>query len=396
MGPQPGKYMKEVEDELETESLIAALAKSVTNMPVAPVESPPVDFNGDDDDNDDDKDSSEFSTPTSGPPTQTDVRKKPPDYILTFHHGNYQWVPSTTTPATLKTSYSKAHEHGESTTTPDPFPLSTGNSPTFSPPSGDDFNASDYNDNDGMSKAEVKMTAAGVPIVLLLIIGALLFFCLRKRRKQKRVVEAQAQAEEMKMTQCPNVRSYMAPPPGPAPVPYPGPPSHPPPPSNPTMPEPVILGPIPAGSNGAYFTGIDTSDIVSVNENQHQHHQHNERTGLGDPFADSNSLQDEPPPPYRPRSIAPSSIAPSSRHASLRVPPPAADASTSRTNLIPAAATHHQQHPPTRSPFDDPQDDDAVSELGSPTLAARRGGDALSDVSDLSYQMEPMVTHRAV
>jgi hypothetical protein len=49
---------------------------------------------------------------------------------------------------------------------------------------------------------------------------------------------------------------------------------------------------------------------------------------------------------------------------------------TSRTQLI------------ERSPFDDPEDDE-VSDISGPTLG--RETDAMSDVSELSYQIDPVV-----
>jgi hypothetical protein len=165
---------------------------------------------------------------------------------------------------------------------------------------------------------------------------------------------------------------------------YTAPPSHPPPPASPASPQPVILGPIAPTSNGTYYTGIDTSDIVSMNDRPE-----NDRTGLGNPFADTSSLNEEPPPPYRPRSLAPSalsrdtsvrtSVAPLSRNTSLRAPP-----GHSQTNLI--------DHP-ERSPFADP-DDDAVSDVSGPT--AGRHQDTLSIVSDLSYQEEPTNTRQSI
>lgn len=205
-----------------------------------------------------------------------------------------------------------------------------------------------------------------VPIAVLAIIGAAIFFCMRKRKKQRQIAATQAQMQEMKSRSQPSAQPYLAPPmPPPTHQPsYTAPPLHPPP-ASPTA-QPVILGPISAGSNGNYFTGIDTSDVVSVR---------NERTGLGDPFADGSSLNEEPPPPYRPRSIAPLS-----RDTSLRAPPPAV---TSQTNLI------SRQEQPLRSPFEDPQDDDTVSEVSGPAL--QRDRDDMSVVSDLSYQQDPAI-----
>lgn len=89
-----------------------------------------------------------------------------------------------------------------------------------------------------------------------------------------------------------------------------------------------------------------------------------------DPFADNNSLA-EAPPPYRPRSLAPSSRQSSFRWTAPRL-------ASSRTHLI------------QRSPFEDPgDDDDVISELDGPAQEQRV--DAMSVVSNLSYQKDPVV-----
>ena len=199
-----------------------------------------------------------------------------------------------------------------------------------------------------------------LPLISMAILGVLLFFYLRRRRRQK----AQAQVREIKTQASGNY---------PRPH-YVVPPVLPPPAGSPVAPQPVILGPIVPGSNGAYYTGIDTSDVVSMHDT----------TGTGNPFVDQSDPHGEPPPPYRPRSIA----ATISRDTSLRQAPPAA---LSETNLMAA----HGQIP--RSPFADPHDD-AISEFSEPARRrfGRRNEDELSVVSDLSYQQEPMIIRPAV
>jgi hypothetical protein len=206
---------------------------------------------------------------------------------------------------------------------------------------------------------------AVAPIVLLIIIGALVFFCMRRHRKQKQA--AATQAQEMKATN-PTIMAYES-----SALPSERPLSRDAlrtnlTPASLSAPQPVILGPI-SGSNSNYFTGIDTSDITSVRSN--------ERAGLGNPFADSNSVNEEPPPPYYANSIGPLS-----RDASLRVsqPPPPAWSQTALLNA---------EGQPVRSPFDDPTNGDAVSDISGPTLG--HDGDNLSAVSDLSYQQDPVV-----
>jgi hypothetical protein len=223
------------------------------------------------------------------------------------------------------------------------------------------------------NNAPLYAAAAIVPIVVLAIIGGVTLVCLRKRKRRK--AEAMATenvAEEMKMQppkpntqqqEQPSVQAYMAPPPGSPPLPTVS-VSHPPP--NHLLPptstssafQPIILGPIGSdSSNGAYLTGMDTSDMVSVSSNT--------LGPVDNPFSDNNSLR-EPPPPYRPYSAAPPSFTTNSRHSSLRV-------ADSQTRLI------------DRDPFGDP-DNDSVSELSGSTLGRDRDGDGMSFMSDLSYQ----------
>jgi hypothetical protein len=222
----------------------------------------------------------------------------------------------------------------------------------------------------GLHGGGMYAAAAITPIVALAFIGGILFIYLRKRKWQQ-VAAAQLKVQEIKTQPRPRdlVQPYMAPSLG-------SPPRYSAsrinlPPSCASSPQPVILGPIPFGANGAYFSGMDTSDVVSVNSAT------NTRP-LRDPFSDNNSLT-EPPPPYRPRSIAPPSLTASSRNSSLRtsIPLPA----TSPTHVI------------ERSPFDDPVDgdeDEIISELSGPT--GERGDDAMSAVSDLSYQHDLVVS----
>lgn len=204
------------------------------------------------------------------------------------------------------------------------------------------------------------MAAVLLPLIFMAILGVILFFYLRRRRRQK----AQTQVQEMKTQASGNY---------PRPH-YVVPPVLPPPARSPVAPQPVILGPIVPGSNGAYYTGIDTSDVVSMHDT----------TGTDNPFVDQSDPHGEPPPPYRPRSIA----ATISRNTSLRQAPPAA---LSETNLMAA----HGQIP--RSPFADPHDD-AISEFSEPTRRrfGRRTEDELSVVSDLSYQQEPVIVRPTV
>ncbi|KAF2660060.1 hypothetical protein K491DRAFT_675093 [Lophiostoma macrostomum CBS 122681] len=226
------------------------------------------------------------------------------------------------------------------------------------------------NDGDkGHGNGGVKVAAGAIPAVLL-VIGAIVAFLWMRRRKRQRQLATQQAHTEMKAGPGAFVAAhYESSPPSPPSAIQPQvvmSSSQAAPPANLAPPQPVILGPIGSGSNGAYFTGIDTSDAMSTT---------NDRTGLGNPFADGDSLAEEPPPPYRPRSMA------TSRNSSMRVPPSV----HSQTSLVVNGSQ------PVRSPFADPDEDDgvSVSDVSGPTLG-RNHEDALSVVSDLSYQHEPV------
>ncbi|KAF1947415.1 hypothetical protein EJ02DRAFT_89174 [Clathrospora elynae] len=218
------------------------------------------------------------------------------------------------------------------------------------------------------NKTPMYAAAAIIPIIVLAIIGGVAIVCLRRRRRRGvETTASQTSAQEMKLQPQPQtrMRPYMAPPPPAISISqqYTPSPSQLPPTSTPSQFQPVILGPISSGSNGAYLTGIDTSDMVSMTSNNLR---------PVDPFSDNNSLS-EPPPPYRPHSVAPPSFTSTSRQSSVRA---SARPATSQIQLM------------QRSPFDDP-DDDTVSEPSGPTL--RRNDDAVSAVSDLSYQNDALV-----
>ena len=280
--------------------------------------------------------------------------------------------------STLVTSTSKSkYSHGgfqASTATTTLMLTPTGDSspgPTGEPLPGLQNNGV----NNGSNKIPI-YAAAGVTPVVIIVVGLLVFCFLRKRKQQREAAASHTHVEEMKMQPKPALLPYMEPlSPPPAVLPQysissPSSPSssHPP---TASSSQPVILGPIPSGNNGAYLTGMDTSDLVSMTSASNI-----SRMGTivdRDPFADGRSLE-EAPPPYRPSSLPPASLASASRNSSIRIAAPLQ--ATSRTHLI------------ERSPFDDPEDDE-VSEFSGPTLG--RNADAMSDVSDISYQIDPTV-----
>ncbi|KAF1364420.1 hypothetical protein EJ07DRAFT_151698 [Lizonia empirigonia] len=287
---------------------------------------------------------------------------------------DYGYGPSSalTTFSTKSTPYWD-HNGSQSThVSPTPTVIPTDDS---SPPepTDDGYPALQNNGADDSPSRTPMYAAAGVAPVVVIIIAVLLFFCLRKRRRQRQAAFSHGHVEEMKQQPKPIAMPYISPPsPPPAALPQYSPSSpsssHPP---TASSSQPVILGPILSGNNGAYLTGMDTSDLVSMTSASNI-----SRMGTivdRDPFADGRSLE-EAPPPYRPSSLPPASLASASRNSSVRVA--AAPRMTSRTHLI------------ERSPFDDPEDDD-ISIISGPTLG--RSTDALSDVSDLSYQVNPVV-----
>lgn len=278
---------------------------------------------------------------------------------------------------TFATSVSKDWEQGgaqASTTSSKPSLLPTGDA---APPHPTDEDSGLVNHGAGNNSNKTPMyAAAGAVPVVVIIVGFFIFFCLRKRRRQRQAAAVNGHTEEMKMQPKPVERPYIAPimPPSPPPqaaLPQYSPStpssSHPP---TASSSQPVILGPIPSGNNGAYLTGMDTSDLVSMRSGGVS------RQGTvvdRDPFADGRSLE-EAPPPYRPSSLPPASLASTSRNNSVRMAAP--PHMTSRTQLI------------ERSPFDDPEDDE-VSDITGPTLGGET--DAVSNVSELSYQIDPVV-----
>jgi len=126
----------------------------------------------------------------------------------------------------------------------------------------------------------------------------------------------------------------------------------------------------------SYYTGIDTSDMVSVTDNQ--------RNSANDGgYAPSIT---EPPPPYRPRSIPPFS-----RDSSIRIP-------SGRPPSYGPRLSVRSQREAIRSPFDDPEEESPVSETNEiPHLpAGTRDMEEMSDVSELSYQEEPVVARSSL
>jgi hypothetical protein len=272
-----------------------------------------------------------------------------------------QWGSSTFSTST----YTQASTYSSSSTskhTTAPGPVASLN---VSPPSSTTVNNSGDTPLPGVERkghtnhGAMYAVAGVVPVVVVTFIGLVVFLCLRKRKRQRRDVatsQVKTQAIQKKSQQSSMAPHHIFTPSSPPPIArphYATVPTQLSPLQAPALPTPVILGPIGSGPNGAYLTGIDTSEVMSVDD----------RTGLGNPFADGDSLKEEPPPPYRPRSVSLSSRncslqqSFSSHRSSLRQSP----FTHPQTNLV---AQHDQN---VRSPFADP-DDDTVSDVSVPSM----------------------------
>lgn len=222
------------------------------------------------------------------------------------------------------------------------------------------------------------MAAAGViaTIIFILALLGLCVFLLRRHRKAKAKAQAQvADANGQQMLQslgASNVvdqRAHLKAS-GPAPLPIimtstssSAASSQQ---SVPQVAPPIILS---TTMDHSYFTGIET-DHISLADNR------STRT------ADT----DEPPPPYRPRSVPPISRESSVHISNGQLP------NYMPSNPVILSRTEESIH----NPFDDDDDDDAISEIEDGTTLASRNNDHLSIVSDLSYQQEPTITHSTV
>ncbi|KAF1927172.1 uncharacterized protein M421DRAFT_422036 [Didymella exigua CBS 183.55] len=373
--PTPTETDDEKDDPLEITSIVEHLPSPAPVTPQPEITTIPTEI------------PTEISTPTSylssmsGPPDRPD--DDAPKSDRSYNTGlpgpargrdSDRGHPSSTSSTFITKTSGWGHNDMGTTTPPSPTPVQSDS--TSSPePTDDDFGLQNNGTDNSPNKTPIYAAAGIVPVVVI-IIAFFAFFCLRKRRRQKQTTAGHGHIQEMKMQPRPIERPYIAPITPPSPPPQavlpqysPSTPSssHPP---TASSSQPVILGPIPSGNNGAYLTGMDTSDLVSMRSGGVS------RQGTivdRDPFADGRSLE-EAPPPYRPSSLPPASLVSTSRNSSVRLATP--PHTTSRTQLI------------ERSPFDDP-DDDEISDISGPTLG--RDTDVMSDVSDISYQIDPVV-----
>lgn len=233
-----------------------------------------------------------------------------------------------------------------------------------------------------------------IPLIVVGVSAAALFLILRARRRQREAAAAMPEMKDLTPARPQDERAYIRPPS-----------SEPPPaitvasstpsgsearsPTNDAPPtqrqsQPVILS---TTMDQAYYTGLDTADHISLSDARSQTSQE-----LYD--------GDEPPPPYRPRSVPPIS-----RDASVRTSHTQRTSSIARRNQATDQSTQHlmggiRRSHDLRSPFEDPEDeDDAASAVSEVTIRPQRHApqqDRLSVVSDLSYQDEPVVGRSSI
>ncbi|KAK0660689.1 hypothetical protein DIS24_g3161 [Lasiodiplodia hormozganensis] len=223
---------------------------------------------------------------------------------------------------------------------------------------------------------------AGV-IIPVLVISLLAFtaFVVMRRRRQKRDAERAMAADEMKFRHSDDSQQppFVQQPPvqEPPAIREPSPQDSPRAVTPVPAPPPVIVSAMNPANNSSYFTGIDTSEALSVRTNS-------VRSGQRPAgFMLDGEFHEEPPPPYRPRSV-----------------PPISRGSSMRTNYRADYASSQPLHDHARvvNPFADPSDDDNVSIMSGPPMNpfAREADDHLSVVSDMSYQHEPATVHQSV
>lgn len=222
-------------------------------------------------------------------------------------------------------------------------------------------------------------------IIIVLSLCAFYFLCIRRKRKTKQDQEVPATAAARRVPEMkdsgvgggPNMLITRAVAPtstsgaGVSPLTSPATTS-----SAGTATPPVILS---TTMNDAYYTGIDTSDHISLSDQRSE--------------ASADTFGEEPPPPYRPRSVPPISRETSVRNSMCR------NTSVRSSRHDPMSGSNLMRRSvDVRSPFDDPEDsdDDNLSQISTIRSLPRRDNDRLSVVSDMSYQEEPMHTHADV
>lgn len=286
---------------------------------------------------------------------------------------------STTSPYPDSTSYYK---------TGSPTALSTGSTPQIPFPIAEE---PDHGDHHRPPIPAIVALGIVIPSILILLSLCAFFFCIKPRKKK-----TNAQSEETAMAAArvvPEMKDRGA---GGGPImqsahtiggPISASGAVVPPLTSPTSTSSVATGTPPVilstTMNDAYYTGIDTSDHISLTDQRSE--------------ASADTFGEEPPPPYRPRSVPPISREASVRNSICRNTSVRSNRHDpmSGSNLM---GSHVRRSVDVRSPFDDPEDsdDDNLSQISTIRSLPRRDTDRLSVVSDMSYQEEPTVTHSAV
>lgn len=246
-------------------------------------------------------------------------------------------------------------------------PEATGSSNGSNPSSYDDTQGADPSLAHRLSAAKL-IAAVTIPLALITIVAAFAFLYIRRRRRQRlQTIITSEKEDKVQSDDDLSSAHYDVAPEKAAPT------------LSLPPPQPVILSSISPAMSSAYYTGIDTSDAVSVPEARHS------TSGSGF-YSESG---EEPPPPYRPRSVAP----PVSRGSSLRQAQPA---TLSQAHLVEHGACLGQDG---QNPFADPRDGDAQSNVSGPVNGwhGQHNHEMMSDVSDISYQEdEPTTAHHTI
>lgn len=301
------------------------------------------------------EDASVTNTPTTLPFSDTldsEAGDVPAWYTNRHHHG---WPPLSEYPPSTLYTITSARAHPAY---PEIGPLPTLSSISPSPTTTTDNGVKPEGKRKGSSGPYATIV---VPIFVLLVVAVFCIWFRNRRKRQRTLVEklsaAKPPSREVEMKEDISATASLHGSNASLSVPFPAKLQH----APPSARHPVILGPIARSG-----IGMDTSDDSSWTS----------RIVPGYRSADGRSLHDDPPPSYRSRSIAPSSMASTSRNSSLRVP------AASRTSVT------------LQNPFADPDYVDMVSLLSGDPL--RRYGDAMSAVSDISYQEDPIVPRSAL
>lgn len=240
----------------------------------------------------------------------------------------------------------------------------------------------------------VGVIAAGiiVPILVCLATITVCIFCVSHYRRKARRTQAANMAERTSSSEMsevgrakpsgagvPDERAYLAPPNEPVPA------------STPLSAIPLAAGAnrqeppviLSTTMNNTYYTGIDTSDHISLSDQRS--------------MASHDTFGEEPPPPYRPRSVPPISRETSVR-TSIISTPNRNSSIRSRCETLSGGSIIRRSNE-VRSPFDDPEEEEEDDISDTSTIresSSRRDADRLSVVSDLSYQDEPASSHSHV